>query len=260
MLYKVMIIEDEDMIRKGLKFGFDWQSLSCHVVADTHDAKEALILIDKYKPDILVADINLPVMSGLKIIEKTIDKYGYSPIIISGYSDFSYAQRAIQLGVISYISKPIDHSLLTQAVKMAIQDQKDKKIIDQNNPTLESKNLIQEDYKKIISDELVKEIITIIEKRYSESILLVDLALEVGYSESTINTRLKKSLGTTFNQFLNQYRIHRAIIELNDDPLTHLEELGARVGIPSYKHFSRLFRRHTGYSPQQFAVNIQNEF
>ena len=95
MFYKVMIVEDEDMIRNGLKFGFDWHAHNCVVVADTHSSKEALLMLEEYKPDIVLMDINLPIMSGLEIIEKTQEKYAYSSIIISGYSNFAYAQESI---------------------------------------------------------------------------------------------------------------------------------------------------------------------
>lgn len=259
MFYKVMIIEDEDMIRKGIKFGFDWQSVNCHVVADTYDSKKAIDLIAEHKPNILLVDINLPIMGGLEIIAKTYANYDYTPIIISGYSDFDYAQKAIQLGVVSYITKPIDNQKLKKAIEVAIQEQKNKRIINRDlfiRKQMNERNVIDEKYHKTIKDDLVREIIEVIENNYPYRMLLSELTSEIGYSESTINDRLKKTLGTTFNQYLNQYRIHKAIQVLNKDKLINLEYLGASVGIPNYKHFARVFKKHTGYSPKEFAINL----
>lgn len=258
MFYKVMIVEDEDMIRNGLKFGFDWHAHNCVVVADTHSSKEAILMLEEYRPDIVLMDINLPIMSGLEIIEKTQEKYDYSSIIISGYSNFAYAQEAIELGVLRYLSKPIDHKDLEDGLKAAIkvQAQKRNKIKVESSKTY---NLIEDYYQKGFKDEMVKDIIHFIEGNYQDKIQLKDLVEYTNYSESTINTRLKDILGTTFNQYLNQFRIHKAVEALEKDPNLNLQVLSSDVGIPNYKHFYQVFKKYTKYTPKQYVLNLRRE-
>ena len=98
-MYKVLIVEDEDIIRKGLLFMVNWQDADCVVVGEAADGLEGLEKIRDTSPDIVVVDINMPVKDGLSMLEDSIEEYGYDAIIVSGYSDFEYARKAIRLGV-----------------------------------------------------------------------------------------------------------------------------------------------------------------
>lgn len=253
-----MIVEDEDMIRNGLKFAFDWHAHNCVVVADTHSAKEAIEMIGEFSPDIVLMDINLPIMSGLEIIEETQEKHGYSSIIISGYSNFYYAQEAIELGVVRYLSKPIHHKDLENALIVAIKEQSQRR---DNIKIVNSKTsqAIEDYYQKAFKDAMVLEITHFIEENYRKKIQLKDLVEFTNYSESTINTRLKDILGTTFNQYLNQFRIHKAVESLEKNPNQNLQELSLNVGIPNYKHFYQVFKKYTEYTPKQYVLNIRRE-
>ena len=107
-MYKVLLAEDEDIIRKGLMFTADWGAWNCLVAGEASDGEEGVEKIRQIKPDIVVADIRMPVKSGLKMLEETIGEYGYEAIILSGYSDFEYARQALRLGVTEYLLKPVD--------------------------------------------------------------------------------------------------------------------------------------------------------
>lgn len=82
--------------------------------------------------------------------------------------------------------------------------------------------------------------------------------LTTNYSESTINNRLKSTIGTTFNQTLNEYRIHKAVEEIENDHTINLENLSYEVGIPNYKHFSDVFKKYTGFTPKEYAVFVRD--
>ena len=97
-MYKVLIVEDEDIIRKGLMFMVNWQQAGCVVAGEAADGLEGLEKIRETRPDIVIVDINMPVMDGLEMLEKSIQEYGYDAIIVSGYSEFEYARKAITLG------------------------------------------------------------------------------------------------------------------------------------------------------------------
>lgn len=99
MGYKMLIIEDEVMIRKGLVCLTDWKAQGITEIRDASNGAEGVALIKEFCPDIVITDICMPMMSGLEVIEQTMATYKYIPIIISGYSDFEYAQKAIEFGV-----------------------------------------------------------------------------------------------------------------------------------------------------------------
>ena len=92
MGYKMLIIEDEVMIRKGLALFTDWKARGITEVLEASNGAEGLEMIRTFRPDIVITDICMPIRTGLEIIEETMVEYKYIPIIISGYSDFEYAQ------------------------------------------------------------------------------------------------------------------------------------------------------------------------
>jgi len=116
-MHKVLIVEDEDIMRKGLMFMPKWQEVDCIVVGEAVNGQDGLEKIRRLQPDIVIVDINMPVMDGLEMLEKSIEEYGYDAIIVSGYGEFEYAQKGISLGVTEYLLKPIDYTKLYEAIR-----------------------------------------------------------------------------------------------------------------------------------------------
>lgn len=116
-----MLIEDEELILEGLKNIIDWEALSLTVAYTAANGQEALELLKHHQPDIIVTDISMPVMSGLQFLtelRKTDSRTRC--IILTGYEEFEYARKAIQLDVEDYILKPIDEEKLAQVLSLAI--------------------------------------------------------------------------------------------------------------------------------------------
>ena len=107
---RVLLVDDEIMIREGFKRLFDWEAHECEVVGEAADGMEALAQIDALHPDIVIMDINIPIMSGLKVIQVSRIKHPkIAYVIVSGYDDFSYCQQALRLQITDYILKPVDY-------------------------------------------------------------------------------------------------------------------------------------------------------
>ena len=106
----VLLVDDEIMIREGFKRLFDWEAHGCQVVGEAADGMEALGKIDSLLPDIVIMDINIPVMNGLKVIQTARIKHPRMAfVIVSGYDDFSYCQQALRLQITDYILKPVNY-------------------------------------------------------------------------------------------------------------------------------------------------------
>lgn len=120
-MYKLLIVDDEDWIRERLRDTIDWNSLNIHVTGEARDGEEALELTEKLLPDIVITDIRMPCIDGLEYIKRLRDNNNRSKVvIISGYSDFDYAQKAVKLGAFDYILKPVEDDELINVVKRCL--------------------------------------------------------------------------------------------------------------------------------------------
>lgn len=114
-MIKVMIVDDEKTIREGVGKAIDWESHGMELCAAAASGAEALEIIEQNLPDIVLLDIVLNDIDGLEVLDLVGRKYpGIYVILISGYDDFEYAQRAIELNAYSYLLKPIDVAQLLE--------------------------------------------------------------------------------------------------------------------------------------------------
>lgn len=107
-LYKVFLVEDEIVIREGIRERIDWQAHGFEFCGEAPDGEIALPMIQSLKPDILITDIKMPFMNGLEltcIVHETMPEV--RTVILSGHDEFEYAHEAIKLGVVEYLLKPI---------------------------------------------------------------------------------------------------------------------------------------------------------
>jgi two-component system response regulator YesN len=108
-MHKVVLVDDEKLIRQGLKAIVDWERYGFKVAGEAGNGREALLRYEELKPDLMVVDVRMPGMDGLHVIEKirkTDAKCHF--IILSGHAEFTYAQSAIAWGVNAYLLKPVD--------------------------------------------------------------------------------------------------------------------------------------------------------
>lgn len=125
-LYRIIIVDDEEEIRLGVKRKINWEEYGFEVVGDAENGQEALELAEKIKPDIIMTDIKMPFLDGLQLAEKI--KYimpSTKIIIFSGSDDLEYAHKAIKLNVSQYVLKPIN-SLELIEVLLKLKEQLDK--------------------------------------------------------------------------------------------------------------------------------------
>ena len=121
-MYKVLLIDDENVILEGLTKIINWKALNCKIVGTAEDGKEGLKKIEDLKPDIVLTDIRMPKISGLEMISLMKDLQPDCQIIIlTGFRDFDYAQEAIRLGVLRFLLKPSKKQEIVEAVEQAIE-------------------------------------------------------------------------------------------------------------------------------------------
>ncbi len=169
-MYKLLIIDDEPLVRYGLKNTIDWAKYNVEIISEAKNGIEGLEKIDNLNPDIVLCDVKMPHMNGLDMIKKARD-YGFDGefILLSGFGEFEFAQKAIDYDVISYLLKPVSNEELVDTVLKAIEKLKQKRNVKNMNSFLDSGS---EDLKRRIIRTLVRKDYNDIEVVKKEIILL----------------------------------------------------------------------------------------
>lgn len=257
-MYRVLLVEDEDIIRKGIRNSVDWETYGCIVVAEAENGEKGKQLIKQLKPDIVITDINMPVMDGLTMIAETKCEIDYVAIILTGYSDFEYAKQAIHYGVLNYVLKPMDMDEMGEVLEQAAGEVQNMYYLNQRSrheEELKNMNLIEDATGRKEEDPVVKQVLKYLAEHYQEKILLSDLEQALHYSERYINQKFRKELDTTVIEYLNRYRIQKALLLLRENKIA-ISEIGWECGIGEYKYFNHVFKKYIGCSAREYQSRV----
>lgn len=259
-MYKVLLVEDEEIIRKGIRHSVPWESCNTCVVGEAGNGVEGVEQIRALQPDIVITDINMPVMDGLKMIEETRLTCDYASIILTGYSEFEYAMEAIRNGVSGYVLKPLNIQELLEALRQAVLESENIHYLRERNRQIEELReirLITERAEDRASTEpVVKQALDYIRENYRQKISIADLERELHYSERYINQKFQKEMGTTVIEYLNRYRIQNALVLLREGEIP-ISEIGWQCGIGEYKYFNHVFKKYIGCSAKEYQSKVK---
>lgn len=171
-LYRIILVDDEEEVRRGIIRKIDWENLGFQVVGDAENGEDALEKIEQLEPDVVMTDIRMPYMDGLTLCRRIRQKYPSIKILIfSGFDDFEYAQTAIKLNVTEYILKPVNVEELTEILNR-VRDNLDEEIRQRRNV-----NLLRENYRSSLP--ILRE-------------LFLNELVRGGISESHLEEKLKE--------------------------------------------------------------------
>lgn len=161
-MVKVVILDDEYLVIEAMRTLIDWKKFNMEIVGTAMDGQTGFDLIVEKEPHVVLTDIRMPMMDGLSIIEKV--KYIYPQmqfILFSGYTDFSYAKKAIVLGVLDYIVKPITEEKIEDALKKAlehIQDVRDENAAEVSDNLLKGEAVSQDEWEQVRAPMAIQDI------------------------------------------------------------------------------------------------------
>lgn len=117
-MYRILLVDDEILVRDAIKENIDWKSIDCELVGDCENGKQAAEFVQEHQVDIVLTDILMPYMDGMELSHFLHDNYPDIVIVIfSGFGEFEYAKKAIQYGVSEYLLKPVTAMELTGVIE-----------------------------------------------------------------------------------------------------------------------------------------------
>lgn len=262
-MLRVLIAEDEDIIRKGLIFTTDWLGMNCVVAAEAANGQEGLEKILECRPDIVIADIHMPLMDGIEMIKKASETAKFKSIILTSYADFDYAKRAIEAKVSEYLLKPVDEeelkSLIGRLEKEIVSSRQMEHMLEQaEQAEVLSGSLNLEYYMKLdlSENQYISRTIEEIRLHYAEKLSVETISDKLGVSSSYLSRKFKEVTGQTFLDFLNKYRVQQAV-SLLETRTYRISEISEATGFSDYKHFCAVFKKYTTKSPTKFIKDLE---
>lgn len=248
-MLKVLVVEDEEMIRKGIVLAVDWAALDCVVVGEASNGAQALEAVERYDPSLIITDLKMPVMDGLEMLRQLRERDNNAfVIILTAYDSFSYAQTALRLGAVDFLLKPFHDGELEQAVTRLKQRMDRAGQGGEKGPA----PLPLPELKKGDKSKYVLEAMAYIGEHYHEpNIGVAAIAQHLGISEGHLSHTFKKETDYTLLNYLTRYRIHRAM-ELLRDCRLKVYEVAEQVGYRDIAYFSATFKKLVGMSPSEY--------
>lgn len=254
-MYQLVVIDDETRILNGIVKTFPWEKWGYQVVNSFTNSLEALNYVGKNSVDVILTDIYMPGMNGIELTKKLQDIHPkVNVVFMSGFRDFEFARKAIQLGVKQYITKPICKKEILSVFKEI------KKELDQNQKV--GRNLdspITSDYPHTDTPSTYHNKVILLAKKYVEenidSASLERAAEYVGLSPGYLSKLYRQETNISFSEYLLHVRMVRGMQLLNDVRI-RVYEVSYQVGYKYQKNFSREFRRYFGISPSEYREGI----
>lgn len=243
-MLKVLIVDDEPTMRKGLVMGVDWASMDCVVVGEAANGEEGLEAFDRYHPGLIITDIRMPRMDGLQMLSALREKGStVHVILLTAYDDFDYIRSALQMGAVDYLLKPFRDNELREAVARLQRWQSGREQMPELSTALPGKG---------DKSKYVLQAVSFIAEHYTDvDISITSIADALGVSEGHLSHIFKKETSYTVISYLTQYRIHAAM-ELLKDCRYKVYEVAEQVGYRDVSYFSSTFKKLTGMSPSEY--------
>ncbi|MBU9714318.1 response regulator transcription factor [Evansella tamaricis] len=254
----VLLVDDEPTtlngLRKTLELWAEGQTSKVEILCAS-SGMEAMKILDTRRVHVLLTDIRMPEMTGLALAQ-LLEKKEDAPVVLimSAYSEFKYAQKAIQLGVVNYLLKPISKQELIDSVEKAFEVEANreqsgliKKVVDQN--------LLQFEDQDHQTASIIKDAINYVNQNLHEKLTLKEVADAVHLNASYFSVLFKEQTNLTFSDYLTRRRLQVAkhLLFTTDIPINDIAE---KVGYQTAKYFIKIFKESVGQTPSQYRKEI----
>lgn len=242
-MFKILVVDDENLVRKGIVMETDWARLDCMVVAEAANGEEGLEAIHKYRPDLVICDIRMPKMDGIEMVTELRNEGNETYVIfLTAYDDFAYAQNAVKL------------ETAVLSIKKRVEERQ-----SQGGREHEENVLAHASIQKGEKSKYVTEAMNYIMEHYADSDIGVrKIAESLGLSEGHLSHTFKKETEYTINAYITRYRV-RVAMKLLQNCRYKVYEVAEMVGYKDITYFSTIFKKIAGVTPSEYQDRIGGE-
>lgn len=246
----ILIVDDEAIIRNGLKSMLS-RDEAFTVVGTACDGREALRMVDQWQPDIVITDINMPNMDGLELLERIHEAdEDITIILLTGYDQFSYVQRALRAGATDYLLKPISPRVLLETLTKAANRVLKLKAQQKRFELLEK--LVLPKAQETGEVDVQTKMMAIIQQRWNDPDLNMDMiADELYMNYNYLRQVFKAKNKLSFVKFIREMRLQNAARLLVTTDM-QIKRISEEVGYVDSAYFSICFRDAYGVSPREY--------
>ncbi|MBB6730766.1 response regulator transcription factor [Cohnella zeiphila] len=261
-MFTLLIVDDEPMIADGLYEEFQDSREWDLDVYRAYSGKEALERIEHMKVDILISDIRMPGVDGIELLKQVRSRWpSCRVILLSGYKEFDYAYSALEYGAVRYVLKTEGYDKVIDTVKQAAADLEQSRLAAKPVPEADRepdarsgtpvREMLREDRQDRRTADIIAKLKDYIENHLHRDISLVALADVVHFNPSYLSRYFKQQTGLNLSEFVQSVKVERAKRMLAD-PDIRVNDIAEALGYGSASNFTRLFKRLTGSTPQEF--------
>jgi two-component system response regulator YesN len=247
-MYRAIIIDDEKWVVRSLAATIKDQ-VNFEIVGEAYDGLSGLELIKQLKPDLAFVDIQMPGMGGLELLQTANELHtGTLFIMISGYAEFAYAQKALFHNAIGYCLKPFSKSELIDSMQKAYQ------VLESSiqNVVAIPEECNKSSFRHItVDNKMVQNMLNYTNSHYSEDISIQNLADLCSINPNYASQLFSQEVGETFSTYLTNLRIDQSIYLLSHTDLS-VSVIASQVGYRDYFYFAKVFKKITGVTPTAY--------
>ena len=248
---KVIVAEDEPLLLKTLVSQIQHIDPLFEVILAAADGESVFrYLQNQQVPDVIITDIHMPVLDGIGLIKAVERAYpAVKKVIISGFSEFEYAQQALKMNVIDYMLKPIKKQELEHLLsRLKIRIASERAAVKSVNPLSN---------RQYTAEEIVKSVEEFIKANYTKEISLEDIAKQFNVNAPHLSKIFLKYAGESPSKYIMSLRMNEAKHLLSLKNELAVKEVGEVVGYPDPFYFSRIFKQFTGMNPTEYKNQLK---
>ena len=265
-MWKVMLADDEPFVRDGLEKLIPWKELGYELKGCYRNGKVLLEEIPDIRPDLVILDIQMPIMGGLetsKIIQQQYPEI--TTMLLTAYAEFGYAQEAIKNGVRGYVLKSNlleDLPKELAGLQAVLEEKEQRRLVSEKlkefmgNVDTEKKSEIELEDTLSYSDQVISDVRQYVSEHLTEKLVLNDIAEAVHMNRSYLSRIYKQKTGENLFDMINRMRIDKAKEYLKYGNMK-LYEIGYKIGLDDTAYFSKLFKKYEGCSPREFESRMR---
>ncbi|MBM7580146.1 response regulator transcription factor [Jeotgalibacillus terrae] len=247
----ILLVDDEETTLRGLTKSLEVWADGRYMIRSAGSAEEAIQTAQQEKVHVIVTDICMPEMTGLELIEE-IQRLGQKPVslILSGHSEFEFAQTAIRLGVLNYLVKPVQKKKLIQSVEEALEKEfSEERAGIMQKAADHSLTGLEQDQKQMTSP--VQAGRDYIDNHMDRQMTIREVAEHVHLNPSYFSVIFKEQTGLTFSEYVTRKRLQKAkhLLLTTSMPVADIAE---SAGYQTAKYFNKIFKEYEGITPGRF--------